>query len=67
MYADKLDVSQPEQIDPRALLASGMKLIRSVRGQRVKIGACLSGQENVDRAGIDAGSVILTRHASGLD
>lgn len=34
LYADKLDVSQPEQIDPRALLASGMKLIRSVRSQR---------------------------------
>ena len=67
MYADKLDVSQPEQIDPRALLASGMKFIRSVRSQRVKIGACLSGQENVDRAGINAGSVILTRHASGFD
>ena len=33
----------------------------------MKIGACLSGQENVDRAGTDAGSVILTRHASGLD
>ena len=44
-----------------------MKLIRSVRGQRVKIGACLSGQENVDRAGIDAGSVILTRRTDGLN